>query len=513
MKRAAVYLRVSTEEQVKHGFSLAEQRQACFDKAALYEPDEIIEFADEGISGELLDRPGLSALRKELRAGRISVVICRDPDRLSRNLAHQLLLVEEIEKSGAVLDFVDFTWQNTPDGRLFYSLRGAIAEYEKEKIRERTARGKLQKAKLGGLPVYAASYGYIYENGRLRPHPVESEVVKLIYRWFTTEDIGINGIAARLNKEGVPTRKGGARWQRCVVRTILTNPTYVGTFYYNRRDCKGKGYNKHLPPEKRNQPVLRPKEEWIPIPVPAIIDRETWDKAQEKIKEARRLWSGWTKHNYLLSGIISCADCGNTMHGAFNKRRIYTCVKTPAEAPNRGCSPIKTVSADKVESTVWKQVCTWLNEPEMLIKELHDQGKEKEIRADLERIEKHLADVEKGRDNIRQALAAGLLDLDAKTVNTLNDLKKRHRQLTDRKRELEAALRKSASAVAKIKELRKQVSEFLSQLDSLNFEQKKTLVRLLVKQVLISGRGDNLHITIHAGFVPEVDSSKLEKLF
>lgn len=507
---AAIYLRVSTEDQARHGYSLADQRTACQEKAYALGASEVREFVDEGISGELLDRPGLIALREAVRAKQVDVVICYDPDRLARNLAHQLLLTDEIEKSGVTLDFVNFEWKNTPDGKLFYSMRGAIAEYEKEKIRERTVRGKLQKARQGGLPVQADCYGYIYENGNIKPHPAESEVVKMIFQWFITEDIGINGIAVRLSEQGVPTRKGKSKWQRCVVRTILCNPTYKGTFYYNRLDCKNVGYNKYLPPEKRAKRRKKPKEEWIPISVPAIIDEETFNKAQEKLANIRRQWSGWSKEKYLLSGLVSCTNCGNTMHGWVKKEwggkrvRYYTCVKTHAGASNYGCKPIKRVRADIVENAVWEQVCTWLNNPDKLTAEIQESTKEKNLRADLDRIEKHLADVERGRDNIRSALAAGLFELDEKTAQTLNELKRRKEQLKNRKKEIEAALRHSETLKVQVREIRKQAERFLSQLDNLSFEQKKALIRTLVRQVTVTGRGEDLRITVYTSFIPEV---------
>lgn len=507
--RTGIYLRVSTEDQAKHGYSLADQRAACREKALALGAEEVVEFADEGISGELLDRPGLSALREAAKTGQLDLVVCYDPDRLARKLAHQLVVTDEIEKAGVRLEFVSFEWQNTPDGRLFYALRGAIAEYEKEKIRERTVRGKLQKARLGGLPVRADSYGYIYDNGAVKPHPVESEVVRMIFRWFTTEDIGVNGVAARLSRQGIPTRKGNSTWQRCVVKTILTNPMYTGTFYYNRRDCKGTCYNRHLPPEKRVKAKEKPEEEWIAVPVPAIIDKKTWEKAQEKIKAARRLWSGWSREEYLLSGLISCADCGNTMHGAVktksggSRERGYTCVKTAAGASNQGCRPIKRVPAEIVEGIVWGRVCEWLNDPDALTREIRERSREKDLRADLKRVEKHLADVEKGRDNIRSALAAGLLDLDEKTAKLLRDLKGREKQLLARKKEVEAALRRSAAVETRVREIRRQAESFLSRLDSLSFEQKKALVRTLVKQVTVSGRGEGLRVAVYAAFMPE----------
>lgn len=509
--KAAIYIRVSTEDQAKHGYSLEAQKEACKARAIELGANEILEFADEGVSGELLERPGLTALRQNVKTGQVDFVVCYDPDRLSRNLAHQLLITDEIEKSGVRLDFVNFEWQNTPDGRLFYALRGAIAEFEKEKIRERTTRGKLQKAKQGGIPVNASIYGYIFENGELKPHPVEAEIVRMIYRWFTTEDVGFNTIAMRLAEYGIPSRKGNKMWHRRVIKTILSNPAYIGTFYYNRRNCQGIAYNKFLPPENRAKVKERPEEEWIPIPVPALVDKETWDKAQEKIQHIRRLWSGWSKEKYLLSGLVTCTDCGNNMHGALKtekngkKIRYYTCVHTEAEAINYGCKPLKRINADMLERIVWEQVCEWLNNPEALIKEIKERSKEKNLIADLEMINKHLTEVEKGRDNIRNALAAGLLELDNKTSKILQDLKSREKQLLARKKEIEAALYKSAIAETQAREIYNQAAKFLSCLDKLTFDQKRTLIRTLVKQINISGRRENLRVTVFATFTPEAE--------
>jgi len=508
--RAGIYARVSTEEQARKGYSLADQRAACRDRALALGAAEVAEFVDEGVSGELLDgRPGLGALREAVRGGQVDLVVCYDPDRLARNLAHQLLLTEEIERAGVRLEFVNFEWQNTPDGRLFYALRGAIAEYEKEKIRERTLRGKLQKARQGKLPVGACPYGYLYREGALEPHPVEAEVVRAVYRWFVGEDLGINGVAARLSARGVPTRKGRPRWQRCVVRRILTDPVYVGTWYYNRRDCRGVGYNRFLPPEARARVTYREENGWIAVPVPALIERELWERAQEKLRAARRLWSGWAREEYLLSGLISCGDCGNPMHGMTKSRRRgtrvrgYTCLKSQAGSYQPGCRPVKWVRAEMVETAVWEQIKGWLKDPEALAREMEQGSGREELGRELKRVDAHLAEVEKGQANLRAALAAGLLDLDAATSRTLAELKHRKKRLLARKREVEALLEGLARSQARLRELRERAAEFLSRLDELSFEQKKALVRTLVRQVVVAGRGEAMRVVVHAALAGE----------
>lgn len=509
--RAAIYLRVSTEDQARHGYSLPSQREACAERARELGADEIVEFCDEGVSGEILIRPGITALREAAAKGEIDLVVCYDPDRFSRNLAHQLILTEEFEKAGARLEFVNFEWQNTPDGRLFYAMRGAIAEYEKEKIKERTLRGKIQKARLGGIPSSFKTYGYLFENGQPKPHPEEAEVVREIYRWFTTEDIGFNTVARRLTERGIPTKLGKTEWRPCVVRRILTNPVYMGVFIYNRLDTKNKVYNKFLPKEKRYKVKLKPESEWIKVPVPAIVSEETWLKAHEKAQAIRRLHAGFSFQRYLLSGIISCADCGNTMTG-FTKRnrkgehtkRGYRCVKTQQGYTNTGCRPMKAVDADTVERIVWEQVCSWLSDPDALVRELQESTNERELRADLDRINKLIADVERGRENVLNALASGLFNLDAKTKKALTDLKEREKRLLARKKEIEAAVNKSKDAKNKIWEIRLKAKEFLDKLDDLTFEQKQQLIRTLVKQIVISGRGEDMRVTVFAAFAPEV---------
>ena len=492
--RAAIYVRVSTDDQVRHGYSLAEQKIACRTRATSIGASTVLEFADEGISGTLLDRPGLSALRDAVKNNQIDAIIVRDPDRLSRKLSHQLLLTEEFERAGVRLEFLDFDWKDTPEGRLFYSIRGAIAEYEREKIRDRMVRGKNQKARQGGIPIGFYVYGFHYEPdaGKVTINDNEAAVARNIFKWFVLEDIGMNGVAKRLNDTGIPTRKGRGKWHRNVIRQILTNPAYVGRWRYKEFD----------------------------IPVPALVDEETWNKAQQKLKEARRLWAGRSQNDYLLSGIISCSDCGNTMTGVYmtwwdQKVRRYTCHKNSQGARNTGCVPSKTLPAEVIEKTVWEQVCAWLDDPEALAREaIEEEPRSEDLRQEFERIEKLIADVDKGREAVLDAIASGLFELDGKTKSKLVDLKRRKERLENRKKELQVFLNETQRYVAGLEEMKQLAKQVLSRLDTLEFTEKKALVRILVSQVIISGRvtkGENgfsnVQITIIAKLPEQIISS------
>lgn len=464
--RAAIYIRVSTEDQVKHGYSLAEQKESCRKRADSLKASVVGIYSDEGISGSILERPGLLDLREEIRNGRVDIVIVRDPDRLSRKLSHQLLLTEEFEKAGVKLEFLDFDWKNTPEGRLFYSIRGAISEFEREKIRDRMTRGKNQKAKQGGLPMGFYAYGYDQTEDGVNINIYESEIINKIFNWFINEDIGMNGIANRLNAECVPTKKKRGRWHRNVIRQILKNSVYKGKWKYKD----------------------------IIIPVPSIIDEETWTRAQDKLKEARRLWSNQSRSNYLVSGIISCMDCGNTMTGVYaswwgDKIRRYTCLKTGQAAKNTGCVPMKSISADIIERTVWEQVCSWLDNPDALAQEIiADVPRDEELQKELGRIQKHIADIEKGQEALLDALASGLFVLNEKTKAKLLVTKRNRERMELRKGEIETMLNKNARNTARIEEIKEYASEILAKLDNLEFAEKKSIVRSLVSQVMLSGR-------------------------
>lgn len=467
--RAAVYIRVSTDDQVKHGYSLAEQREACCNRAYALGAKEVLVFSDEGISGTILDRTGLSELREAVRDGRFSLLVVRDPDRLSRKLAHQLLITEELERLNVRLEFLDFDWKDTPEGRLFYSIRGAIAEYEREKIRDRMVRGKDQKAKQGGIPVNFDVYGYLYdsETGKISFSKSEKEIAEYIFNWFTTEDIGANGITKRLNENGIPTRRGAQKWHRQVVKQILSNTVYIGLWRY--------------------------KETFIEVP--AIINEDIFKIAQEKLKEARRLYAGKTKNGYLLSGLITCADCGNTMTGVHarwwgKRERRYTCNKSCQGFKNEGCRPIKMVLAGVLEEAVWNQVQEWLRDPERLANEaLGHLNMEKDFETEIEKIGLRLADVEKGQNNVINLIASGLVELNDDIKRKLAGLKRRKERLENRKEEILVFIRQQEEAFLRIEDLRVISESILNRLDELDFTEKKSLVRALIKQVIVSGRG------------------------
>ena len=304
----AVYIRVSSEEQAKSGYSLGDQLQVCRTRLLNMGFTDIKEYRDDGYSGEYLDRPALEELRNDLRAKLIQNICIYDPDRLSRNLTNQLLLADEIEKSGVNLYFVTGDYDASPEGRLFFSIRGAISAFEKAKIRERTQRGRKAKANSGKIVHNARPYGYCFDKATSMYviNEAEAKVVRMIYAMCIDQGMGARTITLELARMGVNGRKDGKPLSLNCIEQVLTRDMYYGQHYLFRQSVSKTGQNTR---EIKNLP----REDWIPVTVPPIVTFATYQQAQEQRQKNKRYAKRNTTHEYLLQGILYCALCQHAM--------------------------------------------------------------------------------------------------------------------------------------------------------------------------------------------------------
>ncbi len=473
--RAATYRRVSSEEQAIHGFSLDAQKEACLNKAKEIGATSILEFADEGETGKTLDRPGLESLRQAVEDGLIDCVVILDPDRFSRKLSHQLLLTEEFEKAGVELVFVNFEWEDSPEGRLFYSIRGAVSEYEREKITERMKRGQIQKAKQGRPPIGVYHYGYDYDPAteKITINKREAKVVRYIYKSLV-QGMTPAAIAIILTDDPtIPTKTGKNFWHRQVVRQILMNPSYKGEWNY---------------------------KDYI-IPMPVIIEPELWEQAQKILNESLRTWSRKAKRQYLLSGLLVCGDCGQTMGGIYAKNwgrhyRGYTCRKSASTNRIPGCYPQKVINAESLEKIVWENFKNLFINPDMLLDKIRENlPKQNELEDELASIEQQLKDTEKGRESLLEAMSLGILELDDKTKKKLLDIKNRKEKLIKKQKNLQNNLKAFQHSTHNYTSLYSTISGMISDIDDLDFERKRDLLRSAVTQIKITGRVESGNTT------------------
>lgn len=492
----AIYARVSTEDQLK-GYGINNQIDECLKKI---KNQEHMLFKDEGISGEIIDRPGLTLLRENVQAGIIDEVVCYDPDRLSRKLMHQLMIDDEFRKKGVRVVFVNGEYAQSPEGQLFFSMRGAISEFEKEKIKQRTKGGKLRKAREGKVLGNYGLYGYDYDREKksYKINEEQAKVVKMIFDYFTEPTSpfkGINGIARHLTDMGIPTAKNGKVWHRQVVRQMLMNISYTGKHPHNRYDTEGDYVRKQS--GQTTQQKIRPEEEWIYVEIPQIITEDQYNMAQDLLKESRRRYAKDSLHDYLLSGLLRCKDCNNTMTGARaswwgEKVLIYTDVKNYSGAKNKGCG--NQIHTSKLDEAVWEHVHHLLNNPD----EISTFKQSKKVTAmfenELKQLEKELEKNKKGRQRLI-SLVAQSDDLDLSDIQEqLEEMKSKEKSLQKKYTQLEKDL-KAAKGESNEDMITSAIRYYSENKDSLDFEDRKVIIRQMVKQIYVSK--DHEEVDIH----------------
>lgn len=235
--QVALYARVSSEQQneartIESQVADLRTRIAATGVAL---PAEL-EFVDNGYSGATLIRPALERLRDVAAAGGIDQVYVHCPDRLARNYAHQVLLLEEFLRAGVEVIFLNREVGQTPEDQLLLQVQGMIAEYERAKILERSRRGKRHGAQVGKVSVLGgAPYGYRYvtkQEGDGEAHFEvlweEARVVRQVFEWVGRDRCSIGEVRRRLEAAKQRTRTGKTVWDRATIGGMLHNPAYKG---------------------------------------------------------------------------------------------------------------------------------------------------------------------------------------------------------------------------------------------------------------------------------------------
>lgn len=466
------------------GYSLRNQIQQCKNKAGT---NNVIEYVDPGFSGEFLERPGLTELRQDVKAGKITEVYCYDPDRLSRKLMNALIIDDEFRSKGVDVIYINGEYSNSPEGKLFYSLRGAISEFEKAKINERMTSGRKRKAQEGKIVKNSGMYGYDYDKTKDMYTIKESEarIVKMIFDKFTNEHVGMNSIAKYLTAQGIKTKTGKDIWHRQVVRQILMNESYTGNYYQNKWNTEGMLRNKYTSdPDDKVKMTLRDESEWIYIEIPAIISEEQFSHAAELLKEARRRWAKASANQYLLSGLLRCQTCGNTMVGTkgtwWGKPVFfYTDRKSHAGAKHPGCN--MQIKTEELDNAVWEKAKQLLTDPEKLneFKDKTDISGELE---QIERIKKEIEKAKKGRTKLYSLFAMD--DLDPEEIKTqIVSLQEKEDTLTEELSILEEKV-KSLNKEVDEDRIKEMLKEYIKH-DEITFELKQHFIRLLFKEITV----------------------------
>ena len=501
----AVYARVSTlrQQQAQTIEQQLERLQAHIAAQGWHLADEHI-FRDDGYSGAKLNRPGLDSLRDRAAMAEFELVLITSPDRLARKYVHQVLILEELERYGCRVEFLDRPMSNDPHDQLLLQIRGAVAEYERALIADRMRRGRLSKLHAGQLlPWTRAPYGYILDverprdPARVRVNEVEATIVRQIFAWYTDleEKMSLYAIAKRLSEDGIPTPGGGRRWNVSTIRGILKNPAYTGTAYANRTRTAPARQRKSalLPvgPGASRRPT--PEEEWIPIPVPAIIGQEQFDQAQARLALNRqRAQRNNTQHEYLLRGLVSCGQCrlsctGRSCSPGYS---YYVCRgKTDALRASQGERCLSRYTpAEALDDLVWQDLCCLLTHPELITQALERvQGGKwlpQQLQARSKTLKRALAQLTRQEERLLEAYLAEVIAL-PELERKRQEIAQKRKALQAQLRQLEAQAEKRIEVAAVAASIETFCQRIRQGLEQATFAQRRQLVELLIDRVIV----------------------------
>ena len=440
MVRVLVYSRVSTDAQERDGTSLDTQEQAALDMAerAGYTVSEAVR---DAASGFTLDRPGIEHVRKLLKAGAIDVLLAYAVDRLSRNQNHIGVLFDEVEQAGARLEFVTEDFEDTAIGRFILAARAFTAEVEREKIAERTMRGKAERARMGKLPQGTGKgmYGYSYDpdTGTRQIIDPQAAVVRRIFETFIAGR-ACNGIANDLNRDSVPAFSGG-RWYALTVRRLLKNEAFAGRTIYRKtradrvRDVERGRWTRRI--------VERDSSEWIEVAgaTPPIIDRTLFEAARKILDDPSRRPQSAPSGVYLLRGRLCCRECGARMVGHASNRgryRYYRCPNGSSGAGETTCGS-RYIRIEQLEAAVRTALTELLASPDWLIGEAKRLAASESRDDGLETVLQALDEVESAQARLVRLYTAG--DLPEHLLSEQSrSLAQRRELLEDQRRDLQA---------------------------------------------------------------------------
>src|SRR5512133_14415 len=312
--QVALYVRVSTDRQ-QHAQTIEQQVTQLQTYVAAREGWTVREehiFRDDGHSGAKLDRPGLDALRDHAARAAFDVVLITAPDRLARNFVHQMVVLEELQRRGVRVVFCDRPCSDDPHEQLVTQIRGAVAEYERVLIADRMRRGRQARLRSGQLlPWTRAPYGYRLHPERPRDpaavglDTVAAAVVQDLFAAYAAGGVTLHTLAAQLTARGVPTPTGKPIWRPTTIRGLLTNPAYKGQAASGRlRTAPARRRKSALEPTGKGvSTTAHPPQEWITVPVPAVVAAEQFDLVQRRLAANQQSARRSTTHPYLLRGL------------------------------------------------------------------------------------------------------------------------------------------------------------------------------------------------------------------
>lgn len=472
--KVAIYVRVSTDEQAKEGYSIPAQQRKL--KSFCISQDwEIADlYIDEGKSAKDMNRPDLKRLLQDIEAGKVECVLVYRLDRLTRSVFDLYKLLETFDKYGCKFKSATEVYDTTTAmGRMFITIVAALAQWERENTAERVSFGFAEKARQGKYPLNFRPFGYDLnlEESKLSIRPDEARTVRLIYDLYQ-KGYGVSRICHHLNSHGIRTRDGNA-WNKKPTMEIIKNPLYAGHIRWNGEIT-----------ENTHEPIIKPDE---------------FEQVQQLIKKRRGTEPRRVASSYIFTGKLKCPNCGYLLAG----NRTYATLATGEKVSYKNyrclqrihgyCKGTKNLSELKLETAFLDFLSNENLEQyagEAAATAEKDLNKKEDNVIDQEHLKKELEKIERRKKNWQYAWADEEMSYED-YKKRMAEADKEEKRIKEQLDKVEPVEEEVPVSVDDIKKLLKGIRKNWSVLDDFD---KKNLVDQIVEQVHVGYDGKELKI-------------------
>lgn len=438
--KVGLYARVSTDEQAKEGYSIGAQCKKLQQYAELNDWSGIL-YVDDGYSAKDLNRPQAIQLFKDIEDKKIDTVVVYKLDRLTRNVKNLYELMDLFDKNDCkLISLTESLDTSSASGRFFITMLGAMAQWERETIGERTFVGMKEAIKAGKVNG-RAPFGYRKADGKFTIHKQEAEMVKVMFDKYN-RGIGVDTIIKDFQKDGlIPIDKP---WDATKVFRILESRAYVGDFVVTFRDGE----------VNINKGVF-----------PPIISNELFNSTNEMLQRKKRLHVRAKGTARLFSGVLTCSKCGGDIFGENPNGLRYKC-KNKFKLDGCSCGTFKE---EELEREFVLHVIDVLNS---INNESFGKTKSKSVTTSKVKLAKELDKIKNIKLKNHTAFENDLISLE--------DYKKRIQELNEQELKITTSMGK-VTDIPKILDFKDK--DFLSLWNSLDRVDKRNIVLKYVRKI------------------------------
>jgi site-specific DNA recombinase len=426
-------------------------------------------------------RNEMQQLREDIKSGKIKGLISKEISRTSRDIMDILELKRSLSTAGAFFISIKENYDSrTDDDEFLLIIHAGLAQKERKTTASRVKITQLLKAREGKTNVPSPAYGYRLSEDRqyIVPDPKTREVYDFIVEKYL-EGWGQLKICKYLNSKGIPAKRS-SKWHTNSIKTILTNPVYLGITIYNAttliRDREG-----------RQKRVVRPKEEWIVRynTHEQLISEEKFRRIQEIVDEKKHKYDGeWScEKKYLLSGLLYCDVCKGKVYGS--KQGFYVDQNRYGQCDTKS----KYWNMQRVDEIVMNEIKKFFLDKTMIedrIKSkqyLFDKSLSRE-KKDREELQQKLAGIDNAIKRQQEAFENEVLTLDEYKTR-MGELREQKNNMIVKLESINRKLEKIDSMEERFRDIKDKVLNYLENIDSMEYSLKEVLIRKLVKRIYI----------------------------